>query len=351
MLRVYSHLFFALVLLPLVAASAPRYTAERVNDHGLEIIRLTDTVRSAQVSVLPSYGNRAFEFKVHGKNILYDPFPDPAALKADTAKGLNGVPFLAPWANRVDGGGFWANGKHYLFNPGFDTLHMNADKVAIHGLLISSPFWEIQEVKADKGSAHVTSRLMFWKHPELMVNWPFAHEYRITYSLRDGVLEVRTEVVNRSSEPMPLTVGFHPYFNLPDTPRADAFVRIPARKHVDTGKGLIPSGVMSPNSLPAETSLRDHTFDDGFTDLVRDTTGHATLSLEAGPKKIQVVYGPQYQVAVVYAPPGKEFVCFEPMTAITNAVNLAHEGKYSELKSIAPNGTWAESFWIRYEGF
>ncbi len=56
-------------------------------------------------------------------------------------------------------------------------------------------------------------------------------------------------------------------------------------------------------------------------------------------------------MGLVFAPPGKEFVCFEPMTAITNALNLAHEGKYTALKSVAPNGTWAESFWIRYEGF
>jgi aldose 1-epimerase len=320
-------------------------------DHGVEIIRLTDSVRSEQVSIVPSYGNRAYEFKVHGKNLLYNPFPDPAALKQDSVNGLNGIPFLAPWANRIGGGGFWANGKRYLFNSGFDNLRINPNKVAIHGLLTSWSRWELEEVKADAQSAHVTSRLVFWRYPELMVNWPFAHEYRMTYSLQDGALEVRTEVVNRSSEPMPITLGFHPYFNLPDTPRTQAFIRIPARKHIETDKGLLPSGVTTPNHLPAQISLRDHTLDDGFTDLVRDRNGYATFTFEAGAKKIQVVYGPQYQVGLVFAPPGKEFVCFEPMTAITNALNLAHEGKYSELKSVAPNGTWKESFWIRYEGF
>ena len=51
-----------------------------------------------------------------------------------------------------------------------------------------------------------------------MANWPFAHEYRNDLYLHDGALEVRTEVINRSSEAMPITLGFHPYFNLPDTP-------------------------------------------------------------------------------------------------------------------------------------
>lgn len=339
------------LLFPLLAFTAPRYTAEKLSDHGLEIIRLSDSMRSVEVSILPSYGNRAYEFKVHGKNLLYNPFPSPAALKDDPTKGLNGVPFLAPWANRIGGGGFWANGKHYLFNPDFDNLKMSRDKVAIHGLLISSPNWVVEEVKSDRQSAHVTSRLVFWKYPELMVNWPFAHEYRMTYSLHDGTLEVRTEVINKSSEPMPITLGFHPYFNLPDTPREQAFVRIPARKHIETDRALLATGETSAVQLPAETSLRDHTFDDGFTDLVRGKDGYATFSLEAGSKKIQVVYGAQYQVGLVYAPPRKEFVCFEPMTAVTNALNLAHEGKYSDLKSVAPNATWTESFWIRYEGF
>ena len=150
---------------------------------------------------------------------------------------------------------------------------------------------------------------------------------------------------------MPITLGFHPYFNVPDSSRAQSFIRIPARKHIEADKSLLASGETTANTLPARISLRDHTLDDGFTDLVRDGEGHATFSFEAGSRKIQVIYGRQYQVGLVFAPPGKDFVCFEPMTAITNALNLAHEGKYNDLKSVPPNGAWSESFWIRYEGF
>jgi len=39
------------------------------------------------------------------------------------------------------------------------------------------------------------------------------------------------------------------------------------------------------------------------------------------------------------------------MAGITNAVNLAHEGKYPELQTVAPNGTWHETFTIRFAGF
>jgi len=47
----------------------------------------------------------------------------------------------------------------------------------------------------------------------------------------------------------------------------------------------------------------------------------------------------------------KGFIAFEPMAAITNALNLAQKGVYKELQSIPPGGSWAESFWIRAKGY
>jgi aldose 1-epimerase len=64
-----------------------------------------------------------------------------------------------------------------------------------------------------------------------------------------------------------------------------------------------------------------------------------------------VIYGPKYPIAVVYAPAGRDFICFEPMTGPTNAFNLHHEGKYKDLQTIQPEGKWVESFWIRPSGF
>lgn len=340
-----------LLFLPLTVFGATRYAAERLTDNGIAIIRLSDRVKAAEVSVVPSLGNRAYELKVHGKNLLYFPLPDVAAFARDGGKSFSGVPFLAPWANRLAGAGFWANGQHYGFNGELGTVHMDATGVAMHGMLTASSHWEVTEVSADAQSAHVTSRIQFWRYPELMANWPFAHEYEMTYHLQNGVLEVRTTIKNLSAEPMPVAIGFHPYFNIPDVPRAQESIHIPARKHVETDARLVATGELTDNTLPAEISLGDHTFDDGFTDLVREGDGRAVFSLAAGSKRIEVVYGPQYQVAVIYAPPGQNFVCFEPMTAITNGINLAHEGKYPALQTIAPGATWSESFFIRFSGF
>lgn len=343
--------FLIFLALPMIALAEKRYTAERTIDHGIEVVHLTDAIRGVEVSIVPSIGNRAYELKVHGKNLLYFPFRDPAEFKQSEKPGLNGIPFLAPWANRMAGGGFWADGKRYVFNGSLGSLRLDPNNIAIHGMLTSSQLWEVSSVKADGKSAHVTSRLLFWKHPELMANWPFAHEYEMTYSLADGVLQVSTTIRNLGAEAMPVSIGFHPYFNLPDTPRAESTVHIPARKHVETDSHLVATGELTPSNLPDEVSLKDHTFDDGFTDLAAGGDGRTVFAVQSGKKKIEVVYGPKFTVAVIYAPPGQNFVCFEPMTAITNGVNLAHEGKYPALQTVAPAGEWRESFWIRFGGF
>ena len=66
------------------------------------------------------------------------------------------------------------------------------------------------------------------------------------------------------------------------------------------------------------------------------------------PTRIAVRFGNRsILVAVVYAPgPPRDFVCFEPMSAVTNAFNLS-----AQLQHIAPGTTWRESFWVAPSGF
>jgi galactose mutarotase-like enzyme len=45
------------------------------------------------------------------------------------------------------------------------------------------------------------------------------------------------------------------------------------------------------------------------------------------------------------------FIAFEPMAGITDAMNLAQKGLYQELQYIAPGGVWEASFRVRPSGF
>jgi aldose 1-epimerase len=340
----------ALVLLLTVPGMAQNYKAEQTSDHGVEVVRLTDAAHGVEVSIVPSVGNIAYEMKVHGNNILHFPFADVAEFQAKPS--LAGIPFLAPWGNRLDQQAFWANGKKYAFDMALGNVR---GANPIHGLLSSSPLWQVTEAKADQKSAHVTSKLEFWKHPDLMAQWPFAHEYEMTYSLADGQLEVRITVTNLSAEAMPVAVGFHPYFKIPGVKRNDWAGRIPARQRVVADARLIPTGQYKAMDLDDPFLLEHRTLDDGFTDLIRDSDGRARFSIASNGKQVEVFFGPKYQAAVVWEPnDGKgqpqDFICFEPMAGITNAVNLNHDGKYPELQSVAPGGKWTESFWVKATG-
>jgi len=325
-------------------AQAPPYSAAEVTDHGVPTVRLSDEANTIEVAVVPSIGNRTFEFLVGGKNILHFPHADVSQLQGD--RHLSGIPFLAPWANRMPEG-FWANGRRYLFNSGLASIRPDQNGIPIHGLLTASPFWELIGFGSDDTSAWVTSRLEFWRYPDLMANWPFAHEYEMTHRVSAGALEVSVTVTNHSADPMPVAIGFHPYFELPDVPITQAVAHIPVVLHVDTDNRLIPTGATTPVDFGDRVSLSDHHFDDGFTGLKSGTDGRTVFYVEGARKKIEVTFGPKYRVAIIYAPPGENFICFEPMSVLTNGINLAHEGKYPDLQTIAPGKQWTESFWVR----
>jgi aldose 1-epimerase len=328
--------------------NAQNYTAQRTTDHGVDVVRLADASHGVEVLIAPSIGNRCYAINVHGGNVLYQGAADVGALKQ--RPDLSGIPFLAPWANRIDTGGFWCEGRKYNFNGGLGSLNVIASGVAIHGMLSASPFWVVTDVGADAASAHVTSRLDFWKYPDMMANWPFAHEYEITYRLAGGAVEVITTVINRSAAAMPVMVGYHPYFNLPDVPRDDAVAHFAAKTAVIADDRLVATGEMKPMDLPDPTPLKDRTLDNGYTDLIRDGEGRAVFYIEGGGKKIELTFGPKWLVAVAYSPARQNYICIEPMASITNGANLNHDGKYPALQMLAPGATWRESFRIRTSG-
>lgn len=338
-----------LFLLVTVLTNAQSYSAKKISVDSIEVVRLTDSTHKTEVSVVPSIGNNAYEMKVNGKNLFWTPFRSLAGFKAEPA--FCGTPFLWPWANRIDQDAYYVNNRKYLLNADLGNFRRDPNGRPIHGLLAYSPDWKVISVKANAQFAEVTSRLDFWKYPELMAQFPFAHTVEMTYRLRDGVLEVETAVQNLSVESMPVTAAYHPYFRLHDAPRDDWKVHVAAREHVVLSKALLPTGELKPLDLPDPVSLRNSQLDDVFTGLIQGADQRAEFWVQGGKEKISVIYGPKYSVAVVYAPPGQDFICFEPMSALTNAFNLAHEGKYKKMQSIAPGAKWRESFWIKPTGF
>jgi aldose 1-epimerase len=325
-----------------------QYSAHQDGD----VVRLEDGARQTVVSVMPSHGNNAFQMTVKGKNVLQFPFASAAEFKARGS--FSGIPFLEPWANRLDETAFYANGKKYPFNLSLGNVR---GPIPMHGLLSTASQWEVVEVKADQDAAWVTSRMDFYRYPDWMAQFPFAHTIEMTHRLHDGTLEVHVKLNNLSTAPMPVAVGFHPYFQVNDAPRDDWTFRIGARTRW-LQNANIPTGETEEIgkfllSQPQGGPVKGLKLDDVFGDLIRDADGRATMWVQGKSERIEVSFGPNYKSSVVYFPagPNQNFICFEPMAGISDAMNLAQKGIYKELQSIPPGGTWHESFWIKPSGF
>ncbi|MCU0227265.1 MAG: aldose 1-epimerase [Bryobacterales bacterium] len=323
------------------------FIADTVTQDGVELLRLRDVARELQVLIAPSAGANALEFSLRGKNYMYTGGLSP--LEVQQRKRLCGNPLLAPWANRLLPSSFPANGRTYVLQEGIGNLRKDGNGLPIHGLVAFTDAWGLMNLEAFDNRAEATCRLEFWRYPEWMAQWPFAHSLYLTYRLRDGALEVETIIENYAREAMPVAIGYHPYFQLPGVPREQWFATLPARKKTVLSDKLTPTGQTEPFSPSEPLSLKDQVLDNIFEDLVRDDARMATFSVSGGGRRLSVVYGPQYPVAVVYAPRGQEFICFEPMTGVTNQLNLAAEGKYPPLPEAPAHGVWKESYWIRIE--
>jgi aldose 1-epimerase len=345
------------------AGLRPAALAQRTSDpysaqQAGSLVQLTDSRNQTAVAIIPALGNIAVEMKVKGHNVLRFPFESAAEYKGGT--GSIGIPFLAPWADRLDEQAFYANGKRYAFDM---TLGNVRGTNPIHGFLMNAPEWRVVEARADAQSAWVTSKLEFYKYPDWMKQFPFAHTTEMTHRLRDGVLEVSTRIDNMSVEPMPVAVGFHPFFQLTDSPRDEWTLSVAAKTHWPVTEAKMPSGATQPIEKffpnPSASQVAPFELDDVFSDLVRDGQGRSTMSVKGKAQRLDVVLGANYRAVVIYAPkpaPGQDpaarnFICIEPVTAIINGLNLAHKGLYKDLQSIPPGGTWQESFWVRPSGF
>jgi aldose 1-epimerase len=321
---------------------ADRYTARQNGD----IVQLDDAKRETRVSIVPSAGNITLEMRVRGHNVLRYPYDSVEEYKS-RGGGSIGIPFLGPWADRLDEQAFYANGRRYAFDMSLGNVR---GANPIHGFLSSTDQWRVTEVKADAASAWVTSKLEFYRNPLWMKQFPFAHTVEMTHRLRDGVLEVATRIENMSIEPMPVAIGFHPYFQVTDSPRDDWTISVGARTHWPVSEQKMPTGQTQAIEKffpdPRRVALKDYELDDVFTDLVRDDRGRAVMTLTGTSQSLDVVLGPNYRAVVIFAPK-RNFVCLEPVAGIINALNLAHRGIYTELQTIPPSGVWQESFWIR----
>jgi galactose mutarotase-like enzyme len=229
-----------------------------------------------------------------------------------------GIPFLHPWANRLD--------------RDVDSPRVRRDQngLPIHGLLTASPYWEL----VSSTETTLSARLDFAAHDDLMSGFPYAHELRVDVELAGPRLSVATSVRATGDVAVPIAFGWHPYLTLPGVGRADWQVEMPVRRRAELDARGIPTGRSEPVKIEPGP-LGDSAYDDLFPEIDE----RPVFALEGGGRRIELAFEEGYPVAQVYAPPDQAFICFEPMTAPTNAL-VSGEG----LREVPRGGEFATRF-------
>ena len=236
-----------------------------------------------------------------------------------------GVPLLHPWANRLD--------------RAIDSPYVRSDPngLPIHGLMNGWPRWDV--VREEPGA--LGARFDFGAHEDLLAVFPHPHVIEVEVTEEDGsALTVATRVTPTGDDPVPLAFGWHPYVTIPGVPRADWQVTLPLSERLVVDDRQIPTGAVDQVDYEQPLRLGEREFDDGFAGVADGTR----FAVAGGERRVEVEFVRGYPYAQVYAPAGDDLICFEPMTAPTNALESG-EG----LRTAAPGQPFEAVFRITVE--
>jgi len=232
-------------------------------------------------------------------------------LKTAKAKGSTvGIPLLYPWANRLDSLRYHAGGRDVVLDPSSQLLHFDEHGLPMHGVPWGQLVWEAVEVEPDS----ILARLD-WGHPDLLAVFPFPHKLEMAATLAPDALRLEITVFANGGTRVPISFGFHPYFGIPQLPRQQWRVQLPAMRRLLLDPRGIPTGEQEPFG-PVDSPLGETNFDDGFA--VMDA--QPSFSLSGAGRRITVTFLEGFPYAQVFAPENKDFIALEPMTAPTNAL-------------------------------
>ncbi|WP_224249046.1 aldose epimerase family protein [Hyalangium gracile] len=250
---------------------------------GLETYALVDG--DSRVEIIPSRGALVTRMSVQGDELLY---LDESSV-VDLSKNVRGgIPVLFPTAGKLPGDTYPVGKQSYA--------------MAQHGFARKLP-WTVRQAEEDLlvlglGSSEETLR-----------QFPWRFDAQLTFALDGGQLALDFDVENRDTRPLPLHLGFHPYFSVTQADKAAATVRTDATRAWDNRQGkVVPFTGLDLTGEEVDLHLLDH------------STAGTVLQRGPGRRPLHLSWGPEFQRLVVWTLPGRDFVCVEPWTASAGAL-------------------------------
>lgn len=227
---------------------------------------------------------------------------------------------LVPFANRIENGVLQFEGRQIKLQR-----NMGDHPHPLHGYGWRSA-WRVEAVSRE------AARLVFDYNPG---DWPWSFTAEQAFSLAGDGLDIRLTIRSRDAHPMPVSLGFHPYFPRHAGSRLWASIRgmwngnslmIPT-DHVD-GSPLID---LAHGALVDKAPFVDNCFT-GWRSPARidQPDGGMAVTLEASP---------ECSFFHIYIPVGQTFFCAEPVTAMPNAFNRKEPAGVTGARTLAPGAS------------
>lgn len=259
-----------------------------VEQRQYETYILTDEKAKSQLEVLPKRGGIITKWRIDGKEVFY---LDEERFKNPEMSIRGGNPILFPICGNLPEDTYSLNGKQFTLKQ--------------HGFGRNLPWSVSEEVTVD----NVSLKLHLNSNEQTFAVYPFDFQVDFTYQLDGNTLTILQDFTNKSSEPMPFSVGFHPYFLAPDKSQLE--FEIPSQEFQEKGSPEV------------------HLFNGNF-DFSRDEIDVAFKQLSAKSTsvtdksrnlKITLEYDEIFSTLVFWTVKGKDFYCLEPWSGPRNAMN------------------------------
>lgn len=288
---------------------------------------------------------------------VLDGGPDDFA--GNRAFSLGGA-ILLPYANRIRGRARAGSreieadilGRTFRLPRNWGGKAEGAEQYAMHGLILDRAVDELD-------TADDRARALLWAG-DFGGRWPASTEVHIEYALRGGALELTVAARNIGDEPLPIGIGWHPYFILPSGDRRQARLYIPARGRaavnnydevLPTGEVLPVAGTAYDFTAPGGRALRDRFLDDCFVDLDAPH-GRAVAELvdpAAGLGVRVSAAAPPVTAFQVYAPVDRPCVALEPQYNRADPFGAQWRGQDTGMVVLRPGD--ATTYAVRVELF
>ena len=346
---------------------------------GERLVLLRDDETGAEAQLWPGCGNNLFSLTLPSPGgaetvtVIADP---PALDEIRRRPSWWGIPLLFPFPGTIPRGEYEFEGRSLrLGSPGQEIVSEGKEKPGskrdYHGFVMDLP-WVVSDVSSNDSSASVRSTLSSADHAEANEGFPFAYELEAVYTLSGDGLRLDFTVTNpaRSEERLPFGFGAHPFFKLPIGPLGspgECLVRIPARRRWN-GRGMralierYGDGRVPPEAweelrpgVSAELDLREpRPFEPGafngmYTDVELNEAGLVEAFVRDPVNGVETLMSAtsNFQNVVLWSPPGRDEVCFEPWICPSNVFNLAARGVPGNgLAVLEPGETWQGSMWV-----